>query len=305
MIKTIPIFFSLLVIVFTVSASEPPLGMWAWKQTHFDTAKARSEMLDFCEQEGISHIDQHVVIHKSIITNSDALKCLIVEAAQRDITVNALRGDKAMFLADNHELTLNAIETLVAFNRTLPEEAKLLGIKFDVEPYLSAQWKAGGEQRDRVIMEYLNCLTRARAYLNTHSPKLELAVDVPFWWDKDEYMVNFDGSIKHFVHHIQDCVDWLGIMSYRREAGKIIRLVEDELKYALKHELACSIAPSMETSNIKGKDSHISFGDVPSEQFRVALASLRSTYADNSIIRCIMLHHYGSLRTYLNRDRAP
>ena len=94
-------------------------------------------------------------------------------------------------------------------------------------------------------------------------------------------------------------------MSYRREAGKIIRLVEDELKYALKHELACSIAPSMETSNIKGKVSHISFGDVPPEQFRVALASLRSTYADNSIIRCIMLHHYGSLRTYLNRDRAP
>ena len=73
MIKTIPIFFSLLVIVCTVRASEPPLGMWAWKQTHFDTAQARSEMLDFCEQEGISHIDQHVVIHNNIITNETLL----------------------------------------------------------------------------------------------------------------------------------------------------------------------------------------------------------------------------------------
>ncbi|MEC9228509.1 MAG: hypothetical protein VYA21_06725 [Verrucomicrobiota bacterium] len=302
MIKTIPIFFSLLMIVCTVRASEPPLGMWAWKQTHFDTAQARSEMLDFCEQEGISHIDQHVVIHNNIITNVDALKCLIAQAAQRGITVNALRGDKAMFLADNHESTLNAIETLVAFNRTLPEEAKLLGIKFDVEPYLSAQWKAGVEQRDRVILEYLNCLTRARAYLNTHSPKLELAVDVPFWWDKDEYKVNFEGSTEHFVHHIQNRVDWIGIMSYRREANKIIRLVEDELLYASKHGQARSVAPSMETSNIKGKEAHISFGGVPTEQFRVELASLRSTYADNSIIRCVMLHHYDSLRSYLKRD---
>ena len=302
MIKTIPIFFSFLVMLCTVSASEPPLGMWAWKQAHFDTAQARTEMLDFCKQEGISHIDQHVSIHGGVIKNADALKCLIAQAAQRGITVNALRGDKAMFLANNFERTLNGIKALVAFNRTLPEEAKLLGIKFDVEPYLTAQWKAGGEQRDRVILEYLNCLTRARAYLKIHSPGLELAVDVPFWWDKDEYTVNFEGNIKHFVHHIQDCVDWLGIMSYRREAGKIIRLVEDEIAYASKQELARSIAPSMETSNIQGKDAHISFGGVPSEQFRLALANLRATYEDNPNVRCIMLHHYGSLHTYLMGD---
>jgi hypothetical protein len=91
-------------------------------------------------------------------------------------------------------------------------------------------------------------------------------------------------------------------MSYRREAGKIIRLVEDEIAYASKQELARSIAPSMETSNIKGKDAHISFGGVPSQQFRLALAVLRATYADNPNVRCIMLHHYGSLHNYLMGD---
>lgn len=276
--------------------------MWAWKQAHFDTAEARGEMLDFCEREGISHIDQHVAIHNNVITNADALKCLIVEAAQRGITINALRGDKAMFSVDNHERTLHAIETLVTFNRALPRGAKFLGLKFDVEPYQTLDWQAGGEQRSRIIMEYLNFLTRARAYLDTHSPELELAVDVPFWWDKDEYMVNFEGSIKHFVHHIQDCVDWLGIMSYRREADKIIRLVDDEIAYALKQELVRSIALSMETSNIEGKDSHISFSGVPPKQFRLELAILRSAYADNPNVRCIMLHHYGSLCNYLMGD---
>ena len=302
MIKAVSVFFSLVVVACLASASKTPLGMWAWKQAHFDTAEARGEMLDFCEREGISHIDQHVIIHNNVITNADALKCLIVEAAQRDITVNALRGDKDMFLVDNYERTLHAIKALVAFNRTLPRGAKFLGLKFDVEPYLTLDWQAGVEQRSRIIMEYLNCLTLIRAHLNTHAPELELAVDVPFWWDNEEYVVQFEGSTERFVHHIQNRVDWIGIMSYRREASKIIRLVEDELLYASKHGQACSVAPSMETSNIKGKEAHISFGGVPTEQFRVALASLRSTYADNSIIRCIMLHHYDSLRTYLNRD---
>ena len=304
MMRSIPTLLSLLVTVCVVTASTPPLGMWAWKQAHFDTAEARGEMLDFCEQEGISHIDQHVSIRNDAIANAEALKSLIVEAAERGMTVNALRGDKAMFFAENHDRTLLEIEILVAFNRRLPDGAKLQGLKFDVEPYLTPEWKAGGEQRDRVILDYLNCLARARAYLETHAPELKLAVDVPFWWDNDEYVVRFEGRTKRFVHHIQDRVDWIGIMSYRREPGTTVRLVADELAYASKQGLRRAVAPAMETSNITGNEAHISFGGVPSEQFRATLASLRATYTDNPQIRCIMLHHYGSLRTYLIGDSA-
>jgi len=279
--------------------------MWVWRQAHFDTAEARGEMLDFCEQEGISHIDQHVSIRNGAIANADALKSLIVEATEHGMTVNALRGDKVMFFAENHDRTLLEIEILVDFNRTLPDGAKLQGLKFDVEPYLTPEWKAGSEQRDHVILDYLNCLARARVYLETHAPELELAVDVPFWWDNDEYVVGLEGSTKRFVHHIQDRVDWIGIMSYRREPDATVRLVADELAYASKQRLTCAVAPSMETSNITGKEANISFGGVPPEQFRAALASLRATYADNPQVRCIMLHHYGSLRTYLIGDSAP
>ncbi|MDG1667770.1 MAG: hypothetical protein P8I96_02415 [Opitutae bacterium] len=305
MMKSIPTLLSLLVTVCVATASTPPLGMWVWKQAHFDTIEARGEMLDFCEQEGISHIDQHVSIRNGAIANADALKSLIVEATEHGMTVNALRGDKVMFFAENHDRTLLEIEILVDFNRTLPDGAKLQGLKFDVEPYLTPEWKAGSEQRDHVILDYLNCLARARAYLETHAPELELAVDVPFWWDNDEYVVGLEGSTKRFVHHIQDRVDWIGIMSYRREPDATVRLVADELAYASKQRLTCAVAPSMETSNITGKEANISFGGVPPEQFRAALASLRATYADNPQVRCIMLHHYGSLRTYLIGDSAP
>jgi hypothetical protein len=279
---------------------KPRLGMWAWKQSDFDTVQSRTDMLDFCEKEGISHIDQHVSIGKGAIENADALTQLMVEASQRKVTVNVLRGDPQMFFEANHQRTMSDIKAIVTFDRSLPDDAKLLGIKFDVEPYLTPEWKAEGEQRERVLLDYLSFLVKAKAYLEEHAPQLELAVDIPFWWDKSSLEVMFEGNRKLFVHHIQDHVSWIGIMSYRRDPDLTVKLVKGEVDYAAKNGLLRSVAPGMETSTITGEEAHISFGGVPPEQFRTALASLRETFSGNPHIRCIMLHHYGSLRTYLS-----
>ena len=278
---------------------EPPLGMWVWKQIHLESEEARGKLFDFCEREEITHIDQHVSIKKGILLNAEALRNFIIKAAERGITVNALRGDKAMFFASNHELTMAAVKTIVAFNETLPDGEKLLGIKFDVEPYGSREWKAGGDQRSQVMRDYLSYLNQVNAYLSMAAPGMELAVDVPFWWDKSEFQMVFDGQKKLFVEHVQDRVDWLGIMSYRRDPSETAKLVATELNYASKLGYLRSVAPSMETGNITGKEAYISFGGVPVHLFRSSLSSLRNTYANNPYVRCIMLHHYDSLRVYL------
>jgi hypothetical protein len=192
-----------------------------------------------------------------------------------------------------------AVKTIVAFNETLPDGKKLLGIKFDVEPYGSQEWKAGGDQRSQVMRDYLSYLNQVNAYLSMAAPGMELAVDVPFWWDKTEFQIVFDGQKKLFVEHVQDRVDWLGIMSYRRDPSETAKLVATELNYASKLGYLRSVAPSMETGNITGKEAYISFGGVPVHQFRSSLSSLRNTYANNPYVRCIMLHHYDSLRVYL------
>ena len=270
-----------------------------WKQVHLESTEARGELLDFCEREEITHIDQHISIKNGIVLNAESLRDFIVKAADRGITVNALRGDKAMFFASNHERTMAAVKTIVAFNETLPEGKKLLGIKFDVEPYGSQEWKAGGDQRSQVMRDYLNYLNQVNAYLSMAAPEMELAVDVPFWWDKTEFQIVFNGQKKLFVEHVQDRVDWLGIMSYRRDPTEIAKLVATELNYASKFRYFRSVAPSMETGNITGKEAYISFGGVPVQQFRSSLSSLRNIYANNPYVRCIMLHHYDSLRVYL------
>ena len=280
---------------------EPPLGMWVWKQTHLESVEACSELLDFCEREEITHIDQHVSIKKGMLLNAEALRNFIIKAAERGITVNALRGDKAMFFARNHERTMAAVESIVAFNDTLPDGKKLLGIKFDVEPYGSQEWKAGGDLRRQVMRDYLCYLNQVNTYLSKAAPNMELAVDVPFWWDKTEFQIVFDGQKKLFVQHVQDRVDWLGIMSYRRDPNEIVKLVATELNYASNFGYLNSVAPSMETSNISGKEAYISFSGVAVKQFRSSLSSLRNTYANNPHVRCIMLHHYDSLREYLEK----
>ena len=112
-----------------------------------------------------------------------------------------------MFFARYLERRIAEVQTFVAFNETLPNGKKLLGIKFDVEPYGSKEWKAGGDQRRQVMRDYLSYLNQVNAYLSTAAPSMELAVDVPFWWDKTEFQILFDGQEKLFVEHVQDRVE--------------------------------------------------------------------------------------------------
>ncbi len=285
-------------------SAQSGLGMWSWSEEGFATEGARMEMLDYCGREGISHIDQHVGIRAGKLQNGEALTALVAEAAKRNITVNALRGDKEMFFAKNHTRTMEDLEILVAFNQSLPQHARFAGIKFDVEPYLTPEWKAGGEQRMQVILDYLTFLQHAKQRLDQSAPEVELSVDIPFWWDKPIYDIEFNGASKRLVHHIQDAVDWIGIMSYRRDPQEVLKLVEAERAYAVETKRPRSVAPTLETGKISGSEAKTSFGGVPPDVFRQALEELRRSVADDPAVRLIMLHHYGSLRTYLAEDNG-
>lgn len=276
---------------------QPHLGMWAWKQSHFDTVEAQDAMLIFCAAEGISHIDQHIGIKNGVVQNAKAAKQLVIKASKHSVTVNFLRGDHKMFFEKNHVRTLEDLKVIIEFNKQLPSGAKLAGVKFDVELYLTPEWKVGGKQREKLQRDYLVFLQLASKQLK--GTGLELSVDVPFWWDKPMYEIDFNGHNKPFAQHIQDSVDWISIMSYRREPQLVLQLVQGELAYAQQSGKLAAVAPGLETIKISGKEAFVSFGNLPPEQFRKALAELRKELASNQHIRCIMLHDYESLKTYL------
>lgn len=280
---------------------KPGLGMWVWPQKAFDTEESREKLLAFCAEEGITHLDQHIGIKKSAsgpsLQNAEALAKLVIGACKQGVTINALQGSGKMFFEDNHERSLQNLRKIVVFDKGLPTGIRLSGVKYDVEPYGTLEWKSGGERREKVIVDYLSFLVKAKAFLGREAPHLALSVDVPFWWDKKEFVLDFDGNKKSFIQHVQDLTDSITIMSYRPDSRAVLKCVELELAYAGK--IGKSISPALETGELKGAESWISFHGKSPLVFRQAVSELQQSLAANAATKCIMIHHYNSLITYL------
>ena len=288
----------------SVSAAETALGVWVWKSQAFESEKARSELISFCRREGISHLDLHLSLKKEpggeVLQNRESLRRLLSLAAKHKISVNALRGDPKMFFEHNRTRTLRELKTILDFNQSLPAAERFAGIKYDVEPYLTQEWQDGGNSRQKVIDDYLQSLLEAKKLLKEISPQTLISTDIPSWWDKPAFATEFLGEKKLFVRHIQDLNDWTGIMSYRRDSKLVMKLVSQELAYADLKNKAASIAPALETGKLHGAEAKISFAGAAPHIFRKELARLRELCREESSVRCIMLHHYGSLRNYLS-----
>jgi len=278
-----------------------PLGMWVWRDTDFSTVTARRDLVAFCRAHGIVHLDVHTRLVETgagfAPREGEALGQLVEEAARRGITVSSLRGAPRMFMAETRDQTLRELHALVSLDDSLRAVGPgLLGVKYDVEPYATPEWRGGGEARLQVIDEYLVTMKQIRQVLDARESDLTLAADVPFWWDKDEYVVPFGGQRQTFVSHVQGLTDYIAVMSYRRSAAKVLWCVEKEMASAV--SLGRQVCPSLETGQLS-KDQHISFFGTPTEAMWTCVDSLRAQLETNPAVRLIMLHHYGSVRDYL------
>jgi hypothetical protein len=272
------------------------LGMWVWSASAFSTQNSRHRLVKFCIDHGITHLDVHVKMSSKAKTtalkDADAFKDLILLAGEHQITTAALRGAPRMFFAEKHPQTLQELQAIIDFSKTLPGDALFKGIKYDVEPYLTKEWKQPGTTRETVMRDYLAFLRKARLVLQDRAPGLWLAVDTPFWWDNDEFIVEFEGSRKRFSEHVQDLTDFIAIMSYRRSPKGILACVDWERRYAKRiHKV---IFPSLETTRLK-QDPNLSFWGFPPEHFWKVVPQLLEETKTDPAIGGVMLHCYRSL----------
>ncbi len=279
------------------------LGMWVWSSSSFSTQEARQQLVQFCASHRIKHLDVHVKMTRDssppVLKDAEAFRDLIVLAGQYNITVAALRGNPKMFFSENHEQTLNELRGIAAFSETLPRGTLFKGIKYDVEPYCTKEWKAGVMPLDPMLHDYLTLLRKARSVLDQEAPHLWLAVDTPFWWDKDRYVLEFEGKVKRFNEHVQDLTDFITIMSYRRYPQQVLDCVEGERRYA--RRIKKVIFPSLETGKLR-QDPHVSFWGVPNEEFWRAVPELLEAAERDPAIGGIMIHSYRSLFEKLKGD---
>jgi hypothetical protein len=279
------------------------IGMWVWSESSFSTQEARQRLIQFCLKHDIRHLDVYTRISQDpdqpTLPDAEALRDLIFAAGQHHITIAGLRGHPRMFFPENQEQTLRELRALIAFSRTLPEDALFKGIKYDVEPYCTKEWKTDQSAHQAIMRDYLSFLRRARSLLREEASRLSLAVDTPFWWDKDEYLLEFGGKIKRFSEHIQDLTDYIVIMSYRRNTRMVLNCVDDERMYARRiHKV---IFPSLETVRLK-QDPEISFWGLPQGQVWDTASQLLEEASKDPAMGGVMIHCYRSLSEKLDED---
>ena len=135
------------------------LGMWVWSKSSFATEEARQRLVRFCVKYGISHLDVHIILTKDKgnprVQDAEAFRNLVLLAGQRNITTAALRGNPRMFSSQNHERSLRELSAIIAFSESLPEKNLFKGIKYDVEPYLTKEWKVKGIPLNTAMHDYL------------------------------------------------------------------------------------------------------------------------------------------------------
>lgn len=311
--RPFPTFLLLMILTmpFSLNAQSPDgLGMWVWSQSSFSTQQSREKLVQFCLQHQITHLDVHVEISrddtKLRLKSAETLKDLMVLAGQNNITTSILRGDPRMFFFQKHRQTLEELRTLIAFSQTLPREALLKGIKYDVEPYLTKEWRAGGETRRSIMLDYLAFLRKARMVLDEETPHLLLGADTPFWWDRDEFVMEFEGKNRRFSEHVQDLTDFIVIMSYWRDPQKVLDSVEGERRYA--ERIDKLIYPSLETIQLK-ETPHITFWGVPAEEFWKTVNQIQEVAKKDPVMGGLRIHNYRGLLEKIKmntpRERDP
>jgi hypothetical protein len=272
------------------------IGMWVWSESSFSTNEARQRLVRFCVKNHISHLDVQVQITRddeiTVLLAAEDFKELILLAGQHNITTAALRGNPKMFFSQNHRQTLRELRAIIDFSATLPKGNLFKGIKYDVEPYMTKEWKADEASLKTVIFDYLMYLHKARATLREQDPHLWLAVDMPFWWDKDKLILEFEGESKRFSEHVQDLTDFVVVMSYRRSTQEVLNCVENELRYARKINKV--IFASLETIKLK-HDQHISYWGLPSAEYLKIVSHLMEAAKRDPAMGGVMVHCYRSL----------
>lgn len=294
------------------SISKPVIsGMWVWHDETYKTADQRARLIKFCRDHQFNHLDVSVEIEtkdgKASLVDQDELTDLLTRAAESKVSICALRGSQKMFFETNFPETLAELQAIIEFNYRLPVSSRFQGIKYDVEPHTLTEWRQGGASRERIMRDYLGCLKKIRETLVKEAngaPRMELSVDIPFWWHKPELQIEFGGKTKPLSQHVQDLTDSVTLMSYRRDPEEVKRIVESEREYAV--TIGKQVLPGLLHSKAHNPaDAALSFYGLPTSEYLRARRELEDWASHEPGIGGIMHHHYGSLSNSLETAVTP
>jgi hypothetical protein len=264
----------------------------------YATADQRARLLDFCVQYQFDRLALGAYFEDPRsdslrLRHADGLARFLRDAARRGIAVGALRGARDMATGRNRPRALRELDAVLAFDADQPDSAGFVEIHYDVEPYLTDAWRAGGDERRRTQADYLDFLHAARRHLRSRAPDVRLVVDTPYWYDKADLALDYGGRRQLFSEHVLDAADAVVLMSYNRDPARVAEQVAGEAAYASR--LGKGVYAGMEVGFVRGAEHFISFQWVPTWRFWRARCTIEDDARQRPGLQGVYVHHYRAL----------
>lgn len=267
-------------------------GMWVWlKEDEINSSDGREAIVDVAVKDSIDVVYLHT--GSDFLDNQSNYKKFITLASENDIEVYALGGSKHWAEEEHHDDALSRVNNIIEYNKSVTQDEKFDGIHFDIEPYLLDQWDTS--EKDTLINEYLNGLEKIQNRLDQESQPLPFIEAIPFWFDKEEHKIIYNGEEKFLHNHVLNIVnEGVAIMAYRHNATKpgsndsIIGLSKQEVDDSEKAGKKAIIG--VETKDL-GTDK-LSFYEESKQDMDIELEEVDQNFNENNGYGGLAIHSY-------------
>lgn len=207
-----------------------------------------------------------------------AVRRVVGQLHDAGIVVHALTGDPSWAL--EHETPLFRLQQVLDYNAQAEPHQRVHGIQFDIEPYLIRdQWNtpAGFQQ---LKSGFLSLLAKLGERRDAHDLTLEIGVAIPRWYDQEEYeFLNRD---------IQALSDYVAIMNYWNETGRLVRDAAGELSTG--DTLGKDVYVGVEVQKIDPPT--ITFYGYTVAEMEAILAEAEVAFRQHESYKGIVIHHW-------------
>lgn len=115
------------------ASSNQALSTWIWRKQVW--MQFSDSWLDWAQSIGLTKAYIQIDIEDDAIADENSLARFIVDARKKNIDVFAVEGDPQMISGEGQKSALRRTQIIKNFQNSLPENAKLAGIQYDIEPY--------------------------------------------------------------------------------------------------------------------------------------------------------------------------
>ena len=239
-------------------------GLWVWTSAGdvVTDSTDRSAFFEFVQSKAITAI--YLYCESLLRDNQPALTDFIAEAiGEHQLEVHLLMGEHSWVVDPGYGDLPDLVQLATTFTLGLPPDRRPVALHLDVEPHRLNEWDS---DQASTIARYLAMLEDVQDRLAASGSPLALVVDIPFWYDDDDLIFNYQGATKRLSEHVQDIADGIVLMDYRDFAvgpDGIIAHAHNEIDYGgnigkgvvIGVETSCGLEPEKITFCEEGEEA--------------------------------------------------